>query len=167
MVVFDMPISKNAERRRLWSYLRNKGFGYLQNSVWITPDPLEDEREILASENVNVESLILLDARPCAGESDEQIVTGAWDFERINNRYTDHLSVLKRRPTGSLRTEATATALQRWAAIEHEAWLNAVTKDPLLPERILPGGYLGKRAWQRRKEVLQQAGRQIGSFSKR
>ena len=113
-----------------------------------------------------MESLILLDARPCAGETDEQIVMGAWEFERINNRYTHHLNVLKRRPSGSLRSEALAIALQRWAAVEHEAWLNAVTKDPLLPQQILPSGYLGKRAWQRRKEVLQQAARQIDSFSK-
>jgi phenylacetic acid degradation operon negative regulatory protein len=167
MVLFDMPVGKDAQRRRLWSYLRDKGFGYLQKSVWITPDPLEEEREILASESINVESLILLDARPCAGESDEQIVAGAWDFERINNRYAHHLKVLKQRPTGSIRSEAAAGGLQRWAAIEHEAWLNAVTKDPLLPEQILPSGYLGKRAWQRRKEVLHQAGQQIGLFSKK
>jgi phenylacetic acid degradation operon negative regulatory protein len=167
MVLFDVPLGKDAQRRRLWSYLRDKGFGYLQNSVWITPDPLEEEREILGREGINVESLILLDARPCAGETDEQIVAGAWDFERINNRYADHLKVLKHRPTGSLRSEAAAIALQRWAANEHEAWLNAVTKDPLLPENILPSDYLGKRAWQRRKEVLQQAGHQIGSFSKK
>ena len=164
MVLFDMPLGKDAQRRRLWSYLRGKGFGYLQNSVWITPDPLEKEREILASESINVESLILLDARPCAGESNEQIVAGAWDFERINNRYTYYLSVLKQRPNGSLRNEAAASALQRWAAAEYEAWLNAVTKDPLLPQQILPSSYLGKRAWQRRKEVLHQAGQQIGSF---
>jgi phenylacetic acid degradation operon negative regulatory protein len=164
MVLFDMPLGKDAQRRRLWSYLRDKGFGYLQNSVWITPDPLEEEREILASESVNVESLILLEARPCAGETHEQIVAGAWDFERINNHYTRHLKVLKQRPSGSLGSGAVAGALQRWAAAEHEAWLNAVTKDPLLPKQILPSDYLGQRAWQRRKEVLQEAGQQIRSF---
>ena len=93
-------------------------------------------------------------------------MAGAWDFERINNRYTHHLQVLKQRPTGPLGSEAAASALQRWAAVEHEAWFDAVTKDLLLPEQLLPAGYLGKRAWQRRKEVLQQAGRQIGFFSK-
>jgi phenylacetic acid degradation operon negative regulatory protein len=167
MVLFDMPVGKDSQRRWLWSYLRGRGFGYLQKSVWISPDPLDEERQILASESINVESLILLDARPCAGETDEQIVAGAWDFERINNRYNHHLQVLKQRPTGSLRGEAGAGALQRWAVAEHEAWLNAVTKDPLLPEPILPPDYLGQRAWQRRKEVLQRAGQQISSFSKK
>ena len=164
MVIFDMPVGKDSQRRRLWSYLRGKGFGYLQDSVWITPDPMEEERQILAGGKIDVESLILLEARPCAGEADDQIVTGAWDFGRINNRYSEHLNVLKRRPARLLRNEAAATALRLWAAAEHEAWLNAVTRDPLLPERLLPSDYLGKRAWQRRKEVLQEAGRHLRSF---
>jgi phenylacetic acid degradation operon negative regulatory protein len=167
MILFDVPLGRDAQRRRLWSYLRGKRFGYLQNSVWITPDPLEQEREILARESIDVESLILLDARPCGGETNEQIVAAAWDFERINNRYTHYLKVLKQRPAGSIRNDTAASVLQRWAVIEHEAWLNAVTKDPLLPDPILPTGYLGKRAWQRRKEVLQQAGRQISYFPKK
>src|SRR5207247_8118745 len=34
----------------------------LQNSVWISPDPLEEEREILDGGKINVESLIPLEA---------------------------------------------------------------------------------------------------------
>ena len=161
MVLFDVPLGKNAQRQRLWRYLRDQGFGYLQNSVWITPDQLEVERQILLGGKISVESLILLEARPCAGESNEEIVMGAWDFERINRRYSQHLKVLKERPNGALQSNAAAKALQHWAAAEREAWLNAVTKDPLLPERILPPGYLGQRAWQRRKEVLRDAGQQL------
>jgi phenylacetic acid degradation operon negative regulatory protein len=164
MVLFDVPVEHNSHRRRLWRYLRNNGFGFLQNSVWITPDPLEQERQILASGNVDVESLILLEARPCAGESDQEVVSGAWNFEQINQRYAEYLEVLKQRPTGSLRTPARAKGLQKWAVSEREAWLNAVTKDPLLPERILPHDYLGRRAWERRKQVLQQAGKQLRTF---
>jgi phenylacetic acid degradation operon negative regulatory protein len=43
IVLFDVPLQKNTQRRRLWRYLRDKGFGYLQNSVWVTPDPLQVE----------------------------------------------------------------------------------------------------------------------------
>jgi DNA-binding transcriptional regulator PaaX len=112
---------------------------------------------ILAGEKINVESLILLEARPCAGESDEQIVAGASDFERINNRYAHHLKLLKQRPTGLLRTEAAAKSLRHWAAAEHEARLNAVRHDPLLPELILPSDYLGKRALAAPKRGTQRS----------
>ena len=164
MVLFDVPLGKNAQRQRLWRFLRNQGFGYLQNSVWITPDQLEVERQILLGGNICVESLILLEARPCAGESNEEIVMGAWDFERINRHYGQHLKVLNERPNGALQSKAAAKAFQHWAAAEREAWLNAVTNDPLLPERILPPDYLGQRAWKRRKEVLRDAGQQLRTF---
>jgi phenylacetic acid degradation operon negative regulatory protein len=165
LVLFDMPAGQNAQRERLRRYLREKGFGYLQNSVWITPDPLVEERRILGDGKIDVESLLLLEGRPCAGESDAQIIVGAWDFERINRRYARHLKVIEERPTGALRNGARANALRRWAAAEREAWLDAVTNDPLLPSRILPPDYLGQEAWRRRAEVLRAAGRQLRTFN--
>ena len=58
-----------------------------------------------------------------------------------------------------------AKALLRSAAAEREAWLEAVTNDPLLPGRILPSDYLGgQQAWRRRVEVLRDASRQLRTF---
>lgn len=166
LVLFDVPTGQNAERERLRRYLRNRGFGYLQNSVWISPDPLTQEREILGSGKINVESLILLEARPCAGESDAEIVAGAWDFERINLRYVRHLKVLKERPGSALRNDAAAKALLLWAGAERAAWLDAVINDPLLPGRLLPSNYLGREAWRTRVDVLRDASRQLRTFNR-
>ncbi len=163
-MLFDVPTAQNTHRARLRRYLRDKGFGCLQNSVWITPDSLEAERQILVGGKINVESLILLEARPCAGESDAEIVAGAWDFERINRRYARHLEILGERPGGALRNEGAAKALLRWATAEREAWLEAVTNDPLLPERILPPDYLGQQAWRQRIESLRDAGHRLRAF---
>jgi phenylacetic acid degradation operon negative regulatory protein len=164
LVLFDMPMERHVQRGRLRRYLRARGFGYLQGSVWVTPDPMRGEREVLAGGEINVESLLLLEARPCSGESDAQIVTGAWDFEAINRRYGRHLKLLEQRPNVALDNGAAAKALQRWAAEERTAWQAAVEMDPLLPKRLLPADYLGCRAWQRRKEVLRQAGQQLQNF---
>ena len=165
LVLFDIPTAQNSHRVRLRRYLRDKGFGYLQKSVWITPDSLEEERQILGGGKINVKSLILLEARPCASESDVEIVAGAWDFEQINRLYARHLKTLNERPGCALKNDAAAKALLRWATEEREAWLDAVTTDPLLPKRILPPNYLGQQAWQRRVEALQAAGRQLHTFS--
>jgi DNA-binding transcriptional regulator PaaX len=166
LVLFDVPTGQNAQRERLRRYLRDKSFGYVQNSVWITPDPLGEERQILGGGKINVESLLLLEARPCAGESDAEIVAGAWDFERINRCYTRHLKVLAERPGGALRNDTAARALLRWAVTEREAWLDAVTNDPLLPARILPSDYLGQQSWRRRLNVFRDAGRQLHAFKR-
>ncbi len=68
------------------------------------------------------------------------------------------------RPGGALRNDAASKTLLRWAAAEREAWLEAVTNDPLLPGRILPSDYLGQQAWRRRVEVLRDASRQLRTF---
>jgi phenylacetic acid degradation operon negative regulatory protein len=164
IVLYDVPTKHNTRRTRLRRRLRAQGFGYLQNSVWITPDPMEEEKQILGRGKINVETLILLEANPCGGESDAQIVTGAWDFERINRGYTRPLKVIEEQPKGALRNERALKAMVRWRTAERAAWLEAVTNDPLLPARILPSDYLGQRAWQRRKQALKKAGQQLRTF---
>jgi phenylacetic acid degradation operon negative regulatory protein len=164
LVLFDVPAGRNVQREQLRRYLRDQHFGCLQGSVWITPDPPTEERPILGDGKIDVESLLLLEGRPCAGESDAEIVAGAWDFETINRRYARHLRVLDQRPGSAMRNDATPKALLRWAAEERKAWLEAVTCDPLLPSRILPSEYLGPRAWRRRVEVLRDASRQMRTF---
>ena len=165
LVLFDLPMERHVQRGRLRRYLRARGFGYLQGSVWVTPDPMRGEREILSGGEINVEALLLLEARPCAGESDEEIVAGAWDFEAINRSYAKHLKLLERLPGAVLNNQSAARALQRWAAAERVAWQTAAELDPLLPNRLLPADYLGRRAWRRRVEVLRQAGQQLQTFA--
>jgi phenylacetic acid degradation operon negative regulatory protein len=164
LVMFDVPLDKNSERRQLRRSLRRRHFGYLQNSVWISPDPLSSEREIIAGANIDVETLVLMEAQPCGGESDLQIAAGAWDFKRINEAYCRHLEIIKRRPTTAMRGELAARALQIWARNEREAWLTAVELDPLLPDCLAPKGYLGRKAWSTRVEVLPEVRRQLDEF---
>jgi len=60
LVLFDVPEARRSTRNKLRLYLQDRGFGYLQNSVWITPDPVAEQRALLADGPVDVESLILL-----------------------------------------------------------------------------------------------------------
>jgi phenylacetic acid degradation operon negative regulatory protein len=157
LVIFDIPNQRNAERARLRRYLHGRDFGYLQNSVWISPDPLEEEHRALAGGAINVESLILLEARAIAGESPEQIVVGAWDFDGINERYSRYLKVLGAAPRRIRNDKTSAIKLFQWLSQERKSWLNAVTKDPLLPSRLLPANYLGQKAWRWRAKVMKEA----------
>lgn len=165
MVLFDVPVAKGSLRNKLRSYLRNRGFGCLQKSVWVTPDPVTNEREILSGNSVDVESLILLEGRPCAGESDAEIVAGAWDFDVINERYRRQMKILEQRPRGSLNSETAAKAFRRWTNLERHAWQVVASLDPFLPETLLPSGYLGRVAWKKRLEVMAKATSQMQESS--
>jgi len=159
LVMFDVPERRSATRTRLRRALRERWFGCLQKSVWISPDPLDDEVKRWSGLGEDVGCILCLEARPSAGEPDKAIVTAAWDFERINRLYERSLSVLAELSDGNV-TESDAAArvrLHRWARLEQAAWLEAMSVDPLLPSGLLPDAYLGKQVWQRRVEVLKRA----------
>lgn len=164
LVLYDLPVAHNAQRARLRRYLCTRGFGFLQNSVWISPDPLEEELRLFAGVESEVEKLIVLEAKPCAGESDAEIVSASWDFARINRRYEQYLHLLEQKLRGTLAKKSEANKLRRWATAERTAWRHAVDFDPLLPAKLLPPDYLGRRAWERRVEVLREAGRSLQRF---
>ena len=165
LVLFDLPESHRRQRDRLRHYLRHRGFGYLQNSAWITPDHVNEHRAFLTDGIVNVESLIFLEARPSTGETDAEIVAGAWDFPELYRRYAQYLNVLHHHPRRSLHTLADANNLQRWLRAERESWINVMEADPLLPRILLPPNYPGQTAWRERLTVMAEAGRQMRSFS--
>jgi phenylacetic acid degradation operon negative regulatory protein len=164
LILFDVPQARHSTRTKLRRHLRLRGFGYLQNSVWITPHPVTELRALLADGPVDVESLVLLEARPCAGESDAQIVVGAWDFVRINACYAKHQKILTRRPRGRVSSEVAAKAFHYWLREEREAWKGALWHDPLLPGSLLPDGYAGRHAWEARLAAMREVREQIRGF---
>jgi hypothetical protein len=162
IVLFDLPVGRSAHRVRLWRYLRNRGFGYLQNSMWITPDPLKEEHGILTGGKIDVESLILLQARPCAGESDEQIVAGAWDFERINIR-----SVSEGAHSAACRAAAESGGGEGIARLDGSRALGLAQcglERPLAARANSAAQLSWARAWWRRKKALQSAGDALRTF---
>lgn len=130
----------------------------------ITPDPLDPERKLLAGSRVDVGFLLLLEAQPCAGETNAEIVSGAWDFCEINRRYAAPREILARRPYACLEDEAAATLFRAWLREERAAWNLAVRDDPLLPKVLLPSDYEGRRAWQERVRAMTAAGEQMRTF---
>lgn len=164
LVLFDVPESLSATRNRIRHNLQSSGYGYLQKSVWITPHPVDKERAMLVEGPVNVESLLFLEARPCTGETDAEIVAGAWDFAEINRRYAAHAKVLARRPGHPLSNQPAAAPFHRWLREERQAWQDALRRDPLLPRALLPPDYMGCEAWRQRLHIMAKAGEQMRSF---
>jgi len=164
MVLFDIGEDQSAQRDKLRRYLRARFFGYLQHSVWVSPHPLETEQAALKGAVINVESLILLEAQPAAGESDQEIVLGAWDFAEINKRYAAVLKILEDRPREPLDDSGAAKRLKAWARRERAGWSKAVAFDPLLPRSLWPRGYLGERVWKKRVKSFQGIAQQLAGF---
>ncbi len=153
LVIFDLPETKNKLRVRLRRFLQQEYFGYLQNSVWITPDPLEPMARVLQEFAEDVESLILLEARPCGGESSAAIVQGAWQFDRVNHLYRGYLETLEQFSRKAAEGPLSPREFEQWSRRERAAWFEVIENDPLLPLSLLPADYLGRKAWEARKRL--------------
>lgn len=166
LVMFDIPEKDKSLRDKLRRYLTARHFGYLQNSVWVSPDPFEIEDGLFAGSEINVERLLTLTAVPGTGEKNSDIVAGAWDFEAINKNYLEHQSVLAACPDpGAWGAAREIPPLRRWIDAERAAWRAAVGSDPLLPRSLCPEGYAGEKAWKLRGKRLKSIARRLSGVS--
>jgi phenylacetic acid degradation operon negative regulatory protein len=153
-VLFDLPIGRPAVRTRLWRWLRDNGFGYLQQSLWVHPHPVKELLGALEDFRDDVETFLLMEARCCAGYSDEAVVQGAWDFEEINRRHEAYQSAARLDAGSARQLLASADKFSGWLRSERIAWHYALSADPLLPRVLWPKGYRGEASWEARKRAF-------------
>ena len=150
IVAFDIPEKDASLRTRLRRRLHEHRFGWLQNSVWISPDPVDEFRARLNEMRLLPDSLTLLEARLIGGESNEAMVATAWDFAVLDTRHAHYLEVLRSRPNHLQQ----AAAWLPWLETERRAWEEIVRHDPFLPQGLLPQLYRGQAVWQARQEAF-------------
>lgn len=153
-LLFDLPSRSQSLRVRLWRWLRTSRFGFLQNSVWITPDPISDETLPLRHLKLTPEAFLVCEGRPSGSDTDADLVGGAWDFVTINRHYQTVCNLADEGLKLARAPAARAAELRRWIAKDRTAWWTAVAWDPLLPEALQPAGYLGCQAQTRREAAL-------------
>ena len=164
LAVFDVPEVENCKRVRLRRRLKEARFGYLQRSVWLSPDPLDELRRQLRGPIINAECLTLFEGRPCGGESDEALVRAAWDFAEINRCYDTWSKVMDCAPRLDAPTASGDKTVRAWAAHERMAWHQVVRCDPFLPAVLLPENYPGRAAWRRRQKLLTEFGGKLWGY---
>lgn len=160
-LLFDVPARQPQLRMRLWRWLRSERFGYLQQSVWVSPDAMNETNFPLRHLKVTPEAVTVIEGRPVPPDSDEGIVDGAWDFAAINRHYERVIGLASAsRKVAKNSGPAAAAALRQWLAADRRAWTTAVAFDPFLPEALLPKGYLGREAWEQRQASFKGLARQ-------
>ncbi len=152
--VFDVPGRQPRIRMSLWRWMRQERFGYLQNSVWITPDPVDAESVPIRALRRKAESYTFVQGRPVPPDDDQSLVSGAWDIPAIDRAHGEVLRLADEGAEALNRRGWKPSQRREWAASLRRAWRTAQQLDPLLPEALWPEGYRGRMAWRARREVL-------------
>jgi DNA-binding transcriptional regulator PaaX len=121
------------------------------DKVWITPDPVADATLPLNRLRLEPNALVVVEARPAPPVSDAHLANSAWNFKEINDRYRVVLDLTARGEQLARQAAAKPLEFGQWLAAERAAWSDALSLEPLLPEGLLPTGYLGREAWSQRQ----------------
>lgn len=136
IVGFDVEEEQRSVRNTLRKILYRCGFGMLQESLYISPLPIEDTVEKFLSSNrgllmnayVFVSSTFFLEDRA-------NFIERAFRIERVNNDYRMILEKLE----GEIREEKRDQIMREF--------LDASLRDPFLPKEFLPSNFVRERLW--------------------
>lgn len=165
MLIFDLPVEEQQARQKLLRWLHRRGFGYLQDSVWIHTDPVDDLAKSLKPFRDDVESFTILECRCAAGFSNSALVRAAWSFDTLNEAYQIYQRFAKeaisRLRSGCLHPSELFALLRE----ERERWTAALDRDPLLPRTLWPETYEAPSALKVRKRLLALLPKQVKGTS--
>jgi phenylacetic acid degradation operon negative regulatory protein len=153
-IIFDLPMEHHHLRPSLVRWLHRNSFGYLQDSVWISPDPVTAIARQLGGFREDAASFTILECRAAPGFSNTTLVNAAWPFEKLNANYAAYegfATEARRR----LRSATTPTDILAVMREERGLWRSALGADPLLPRSLWPRRYAGESALRTRRELLQ------------
>lgn len=158
-VIFDLPARKKALRARLLRWLRANRFGYLQDSVWITPDPLDLSQSAFRDLGVMADMAVFMESRVVAVSSNGAVVAASWNLEEMGKAYGRHTRFLTR-ARGVIGALASPVELGTLLREEDRLWHAALDADPLLPKALWPESYPGASALEARGKFFRSLRKQ-------
>lgn len=157
ILMFDVPEANRSYRDTLRAFLKKKNFGYLQKSVWVTPDDVRADYDDLNRAAAVDTVAFLFEARTVLGFGNQTVVQEAWDFNRINALQDLYIKTaeenLKRLKKAVPREEEILQLLR----MDNMAYAQAMEPDPLLPAELHPPDYAGSQAAKMHNILVRQA----------
>ncbi len=153
-IIFDIPVAENAARVRLVRWLHQHYFGYLQDSVWITPDPIGKISKTLQSVNRNADMLAILESRCVAASTNMALTMAAWPFPRMMQFYRNYTNFLDAQRAILRGPQLHPRQIFQLLREESRLWSNALMTDPLLPRALWPKQYPGESAFRARESFF-------------
>lgn len=159
VLVYDVPEKQRAYRDTLRHFLERQRMGCLQKSVWVTPRDIRPEYDDLCHAADVQRHSFLLESHTVLGRSEQDIVTRAWDFDRITTAQAWFCETC-RKTLERLNSETLSSGILSTVTREEMAAYSAVmVEDPLLPSSLCPAGYIGKQTYRLHLEFMKTVSR--------
>ncbi|GAB3043708.1 phenylacetic acid degradation operon negative regulatory protein PaaX [Virgibacillus ainsalahensis] len=150
MFLYTIPEKKRQIRDELRKELTWSGFGFLSNSLWVTPNDLSSELNDII-ERYNIEDYVhVFTSENIGPKSDEQIIKECWNIDYLNERYEVFINRYQE------KYEMDRLRMERGDISAKECFVNrtklvhyyrkSLFIDPGLPRELLPKKWMGEKA---------------------
>ena len=154
--MFDVPEKDRPYRDTLRHFLKNQRFGCLQKSVWVTPWDVRPEYDDLDRAAAVDSVAFLFEAKTVLGHGNQSVVQEAWNFGRINSIQSCYIESANQNLLLLDDAGFSDSELMQLLRIENQAFAQALSIDPLLPEELHPKAYCGKRVFELHQKLTQR-----------
>lgn len=147
---YSFPEEKRELRNEIRKELTWTGFGMISNSIWISPNPLEDQVMAMIHNYQIEENTVLFNTSEVLSHSSGGIIEKAWDFGQVSENYKGFIDMFSSR-FEELREKALNNTLAdeecfiERTNIVHE-YRKFLFQDPGFPRDLLPDDWIGAKA---------------------
>ncbi|MEN2466291.1 phenylacetic acid degradation operon negative regulatory protein PaaX [Ornithinibacillus sp. JPR2-1] len=150
LLVYTIPENKRHLRDELRKELVWSGFGLLSNSCWITPNPLEEQVNLLMEKYDIHEYVSFFNASYIGMNNEEDLVQKCWNLDDVNEKYQLFIQEYSQKyvidknkiEKGELTD---GSCFVKSALLVHQ-YRKFLFIDPNLPQELLPTRWLGDSA---------------------
>ncbi len=136
-VIFDIEEKHKKDRDTVRRKLKDLGFGMLQESVWISPFPIERELEEFFKK-MGVRGEILILAATIYSGDEKELAKRTFKLDTINDGYEELIFGWEEIDEIRDKTEKDKK-IKSW----EEKYFEHLSRDPFLPKELLPDPWLG------------------------
>ena len=154
LLIFDVPEKRRAKRDKVRRWLRRRGFGVIQRSVYITPHDFSEELKKFLQQEGLWGYVVLLEAKQKYLGNPRDLAYKVWRLAKLTQLYRQVADKL----SGEFGFKDEGERRRFYQRVLSE-YLAAVVKDPFLPAELLPKDWEGWRVYEMvRKTVSLAAG---------
>jgi len=157
LLMFDVPEKQRSYRDTLRTFLKQRHFGCLQKSVWVTPIDVRADYDDL-NRAASVDSVaFLFAARTVLGFGNQSVVKEAWNFAKINKIQKLYLQFAEENILRIKKKPVSESEILQLLRMDNLAYAQAMLNDPLLPKELHPSDYAGMEAAHFHRKLSRQA----------
>ena len=106
----------------------------------------------------------LLESRTVLHRESEDIVTSAWNFDRLEPLHEQYLSIYTQNLDRMKNAQPDEASLYELLRSEATAYIQCMQHDPLLPHSLHPGSYKGCEVYQLHTKIRTRIGEALLSL---